>query len=302
MPIAVTLPEYTAGGRIAFQTDRDGDSEIYVMGCDGQDQVNLTNDSAEDKEPSWGIGGQLVFSSDRNSGGGFDIYLLTLDPWQITRLTTNAEDDESPVLSPDGSKVAYVSYRDGGGDAEVYVLTISDRSLVQITDNTAEDKDPAWSSDGTRLAFASNSDGDWDIYLADADGSNPVNLTDSSRDDANGHNDRWPDLGADYYGDELITFSSDRDGDWELYTMYDDGVDPWQTTSNNGADTHSSWGASVEEMVFQTDRDTDLEVYFTFDGGGQSDNLSGSGVSSDSSPDWEPLTEAVYCGGDQVEP
>ena len=295
MPTAAPLPEYTEGGRIVFQTDRDGNSEIYVMGCDGQDQVNLTNNPAEDKEPSWGSDGLLVFSSDRNSDGGFDIYLLTLDPWEITRLTTHAEDDESPALSPDGAKVAFVSYRDG--DAEVYVLTISDGSLVQITDNTAEDKDPAWSSNGTRLAFASNSDGDWDIYLADADGSNAVNLTDSSSDDAKGHNDRWPDLGTDYYGDELITFSSDRDGDWELYTMYDDGVDLWQTTSNNGADTHSSWGPSAEEMVFQTDRDTDLEVYFIFDGGGSSANLSDSGESSDSSPDWEPLTEAVYCGG-----
>ena len=122
----------------------------------------------------------MAFSSNRNADGGYDIYLLTLDPWNIARLTTNAANDESPALSPDGSKVAYVSYRDSDADAEVYVLTVSDRSLVQITSNTDSDMDPAWSSDGTRIAFASDRDGDWDVFLADADGSNPTNLTDSS--------------------------------------------------------------------------------------------------------------------------
>ena len=112
------------------------------MGCDGEDQVNLTNNSAEDKQPSWAAGGKLAFSSNRNSEGGYDIYLLTLSPWAITRLTTDAANDESPALSPDGSKVAFVSYRDSDGDAEISVLTVSDKSLAQITDNTAADMDP----------------------------------------------------------------------------------------------------------------------------------------------------------------
>ena len=271
------------------------------MGCDGNDQINLTNNSAEDKDPSWARGGRLAFSSNRNSEGGYDIYLLTLDPWGITRLTTNSANDESPALSPDGTRLAYVSYRDSDGDAEIYVMTISDRSLVQITTNTDSDMDPAWSSDGTRLAFASNRDGDWDIFLANADGSNFTNITDSSSDDTNGHNDRWPDMGEDTYGDELITFSSDRTGNWELHTMYDDGVDPWRTTNNSGSDTESSWGSSVEEIAFQTDRDGNLETYSIFDGGGDSYNRSSSAGSVDSSPDWEPLDVAVYCGGDPVE-
>ena len=103
------------------------------MGCDGKNQVNLTNHSAEDKQPSWASGGRLAFSSNRDAAGGFDIYLLTLDPWGIARLTTNAADDESPALSPDGGKVAFVSYRDG--DAEIYVLDFSSNTLTNFTNN-----------------------------------------------------------------------------------------------------------------------------------------------------------------------
>jgi len=39
------------GTRIAFQTDRDGNVEIYVMNADGSAETNLTNDPADDFQP-----------------------------------------------------------------------------------------------------------------------------------------------------------------------------------------------------------------------------------------------------------
>ena len=42
------------GARIAFQPDRDGNEEIYVMNADGSKQVNITNNTADDESPSWG--------------------------------------------------------------------------------------------------------------------------------------------------------------------------------------------------------------------------------------------------------
>ena len=290
-----TLPTYPAGGRIAFQTDRDGNEEIYVMGCDGSGQVNLTNNSATDKQPSWSSGGKLAFSSNRNASGGYDIYLLTLSPWGIERLTINAADDESPALSPDGSKVAFVSYRDG--NAEIYVLDISAKTLTNITDNTAADKDPAWSPDGTKIAFASKRDGDWDVYIAAADGSGEAdNLTDTAS------NDRWPDFGFYDYGDgtsdTFIAFASDRDGDWEIFTMYDDGTDPTQSTSNmdGTVDAEPSWDSLAEYMVIHSNRDGNLEVATMYFDAADYINLSKSAASSDVSPDWEPVENAGYCG------
>ena len=37
--------------KILFVTDRDGNREIYVMDMDGSNQVNLTNNSADDEWP-----------------------------------------------------------------------------------------------------------------------------------------------------------------------------------------------------------------------------------------------------------
>jgi TolB protein len=47
-------PSWSPDGlKIAFQTDRDGNNEIYSMDADGSDPVNLTNDPLEDTLPAW---------------------------------------------------------------------------------------------------------------------------------------------------------------------------------------------------------------------------------------------------------
>lgn len=39
--------------RIAFESDRDGDPEIYTMRADGTDVRQLTRNDAEDLSPGW---------------------------------------------------------------------------------------------------------------------------------------------------------------------------------------------------------------------------------------------------------
>jgi WD40-like Beta Propeller Repeat len=50
---ALALTLSPADGQIAFQSNRDGNNEIYVMNADGTDQTRLTNNSAADQEPAW---------------------------------------------------------------------------------------------------------------------------------------------------------------------------------------------------------------------------------------------------------
>jgi Tol biopolymer transport system component len=41
------------GAKITFDSDRDGNREIYVMNADGSGQTNLTNNSAQEFDPAW---------------------------------------------------------------------------------------------------------------------------------------------------------------------------------------------------------------------------------------------------------
>ncbi|MCJ7509611.1 MAG: hypothetical protein MUP14_01810, partial [Dehalococcoidia bacterium] len=56
-PTLAPTPSATAGapaaGKIAFQSNRDGNDEVYVMNADGSGQINLTNNPAADAFPAW---------------------------------------------------------------------------------------------------------------------------------------------------------------------------------------------------------------------------------------------------------
>jgi len=74
------------GRRIAFQSNRDGNFEIYAMNADGSDPVRLTNDPADDEHPSWSPDGkQIVFH--RRVLGHAQVFVMNADGSGVKRLT-----------------------------------------------------------------------------------------------------------------------------------------------------------------------------------------------------------------------
>ena len=66
----------------------------------------------------------------------------------------------------------------------------------------------------------------------DADGGNPINLTNDPRSDAD---PAWSPDGT------KIAFASNRDGDGEIYVMDADGGNPTNLTNNSGDDIAPAW-------------------------------------------------------------
>ena len=89
-------PTWSAdGSKIAFQSDRDGNEEIYVMGADGSAQRNLTDSPGEDTRPTWSPdGSKIAFRSDRD--GDWQIYVMNIDGSGLARLTDNSSRDTDP--------------------------------------------------------------------------------------------------------------------------------------------------------------------------------------------------------------
>src|SRR5689334_16678526 len=106
-------------GKIAFDTDRDGNSEIYVMNPDGSGPTNLTNNTAFDGWPAWSPDGtKIVFSSNRD--GDYEIYVMNADGTNQTRITNSPGFDYIASWSPDGTKIIFDSLRDG--DWDIYLM------------------------------------------------------------------------------------------------------------------------------------------------------------------------------------
>jgi Tol biopolymer transport system component len=86
------------GKKIAFDSNRDGNYEIYVMDADGSGERNLTASESLDALPAWSADGrELAFESERADKGNRDIYVMSASNGTvIDRLTTGAGADEMP--------------------------------------------------------------------------------------------------------------------------------------------------------------------------------------------------------------
>ena len=99
------------GSRIVFQTNRDFDFEIYVMGADGSDQRNLTSSAFDDRFPAWTPDGARVVWS--RFDASFDLWEMTADGTGARAVVATPYDELAPSVSPDGRFVAFQS--DAGG-------------------------------------------------------------------------------------------------------------------------------------------------------------------------------------------
>jgi Tol biopolymer transport system component len=86
------------GKKLAFESNRDGDLEIYVMNADGTNQRNLTDNASLDALPAWSADGrELAFESERAEKGNRDIYVMSSSNGTVfDRLTTASGADEMP--------------------------------------------------------------------------------------------------------------------------------------------------------------------------------------------------------------
>jgi TolB protein len=82
---------------IAFDSNRDGNYEIYVMNADGSGVRQVTTGGGAD--PAWSPDGtKIAFESDRD--GNFEIYVMNSDGSDLRRLTTSPGDDLHPAWRP----------------------------------------------------------------------------------------------------------------------------------------------------------------------------------------------------------
>ena len=261
--------------RIAFQSDREGNWEIYVMNADGSDVTRLTDNLADDFFPSWSPDGQrIAFMSRREDN--WEIYVVNADGSGLTRLTDNSVDDAAPSWSPDGRYIAFASRRDG--TEEIYAMNVDGSGVIRLTDNESLDVGPSWSPDGRRIAFYSTRDGDFEIYIMNANGSRVTRLTDNESQD----------VGPSWSPDgRYIAFHSDRDGDFEIYIMNADGSGVSRLTDNSANDEHPDWSPDGRRIAFISDRDGDYEIYVMNADGSDVIQLTDNST-DDVLPSWSP--------------
>ena len=131
----------TAGARIAFATDRDGNQEIYVMTADGAEPANISNNGAEDFYPrATRSGVRIVFVSTRD--GSQDVFAMNSNGSDQGNLSNNPAQDAYPSWSPDAEWITCASNR--GENFDILIMRSNGSEVYNLTNDAAQDLYPAW--------------------------------------------------------------------------------------------------------------------------------------------------------------
>ena len=154
------------GMRIAFRSQRSGNSDIWVMAANGTGQVNLMTDllpaTSSDHNPTWSPdGSRIAYSSDIDNFAYPKLWTMSrdgTDKRRVLPLSGMTDIDGTPSWSPDGTRIAFRRISGMGLSADIAIATIATGQVARITLEGPQGF-PSWSPDGSRIAFTSSHQG-----------------------------------------------------------------------------------------------------------------------------------------------
>lgn len=142
------------GRRLAFNSDRAGEMNLWLMELEGGAARPLTKGPGGDFQPRFSPDSRHVaFFSSRS--GSADIWTVEVDTGKLKRLTHGPSIDVNPAFSADGARIAYMS--DQGGRLEVWVMSADGSGRRQMTEIGVMGHFLAWTRDGRAIVFRSPS-------------------------------------------------------------------------------------------------------------------------------------------------
>ena len=246
------------GARIAYVSS----GQISVMDFDGggHSPTTVGNSPAPGGNPCFSHDGtKIVFDS------GNQIWVMNNDGTAKQQLTTLGQ-NLAPAWSVDGTKIAFAS--DRTGSFQIFVMNPDGSGQTNISNSFSDDTQPAWSPAGTiafvRTAASLNPVGK--IWVTNSSGSLQVQITFGPG------NDERPSFSPD---GATIAFSTNRDGNYEIYKIPAAGSTATRLTNNPASDRNPSWAPDDSAIAFGSDRNAGLKIWAIAPDGANPTQLNG---------------------------
>lgn len=244
-----------------------GNQDVWIQPMNGGEARQLTfGKYGWASALSWTADGSgIVFSDGRPDIGG-RIARVPLAGGTPQPVTGVGEDAVHPSVR--GNRLVYVQSRTSVMDLWRLPLPGASRSPGTPQKLLASGVNASYSPDGSKIAFESPRGGTTNVWLSNADGSHPVQLTTSK---SHSGTPRWSPDGR------RLTFDSLEGGNWDLYVIGLDGGVPRRITQESSAEGTGSWSRDGRFIYFASDRTGRVETWKIPSDGGTSVKLARGG-------------------------
>ena len=160
-------------------------------------------------------------------GQSMDIGVLHENGSRLNLTNTPLVSEQTPRWSRDGSRIVFMlrpePFAVPPRPPDIWVMNADGSRRTRLTETALGEFVPAWTPDG-RIVFCGNSGdaGGAEIYVMNADGTERTRLTNSPGLDC------WP---APAPNGNRLSFTSERNGNTQIFTMKLDGSDVQQVTT-----------------------------------------------------------------------
>jgi Tol biopolymer transport system component/DNA-binding winged helix-turn-helix (wHTH) protein len=163
---------------ITVQSDRT--ANFWVAGDGASNEPTQITSGAGDRigealGMSWTPDGRIVYGS--TASGGIDVWIMNRDGSNQKQLTTDAQPDMKPSVSPVGGFIVFVSSR--SGTSNLWRMDMEGRNLKQLTTGKSESY-PNVSPDGRWVVYLSVIQDRPTLWKVSTEGGEPVELNDAS--------------------------------------------------------------------------------------------------------------------------
>lgn len=249
-------PTYAPDGQtLAFiRSDRAGVQDVFLMLADDSEPQQLFSDQRGINGIDWTPDGQdLVFSSYRN--GTFNLWRVSVDDGSMAWVPTTGERIYNPSLARQSNRLVYEAFSYEKNIWRIQREPEADPPYTheRLINSTRWDWEVFYAPDGQRIAFTSTRSGMLEIWIANSDGTEPVQVTHFGG--AAVGNPRWsPD------GNQLAFYAA-PEGHAVLHVMATDGGVPSALTESTSNALVSGWSGDGEWIYYGSDRDGTWQIW-----------------------------------------
>jgi Tol biopolymer transport system component/PKD repeat protein/pimeloyl-ACP methyl ester carboxylesterase len=184
-------------------------------------------------------GNSMAFWPNVSHGGRYAVF----SSWSSNLVPDDSDGNGENIFLADygvQGVLAFTSSRTGDGD-EVFVMNADGTGQTNVSNRPGMDKSAIWSPDGKRFVYSTTRSGVWELWLMDADGTNPRLLINAG-----------PEVYAGGWSADGSKVLFDRGGD--IFRVGVDGSGVEQITPTGSGEGCGSYSPNGEKILLLSDR------------------------------------------------